>query len=149
MAEVSLSAGELLAHIIPFQFLSSMQRLELVRRLEKRKFRDGDYIVRAGDRSRELFLLACGQVEIVERDHEPPRSIIEPGHYFGERAALFDSPREVSVRARGEVWLYALPAVDFLRLVDRNPIFSQAMANSLTVKQGIFLGYRRLWARIL
>lgn len=141
-------AEEALSHIIPFVFLPAEVRAALAARLEERRFSDGELIVRAGERSRAVFLLAEGRVETLAPDGAAA-SIIEAGHYFGERAALFDQPRQVTVRAAGAVRLLALPALDFLGLIDTQPTFAQALASSLTVKQGLFLGYRRLWALIV
>ena len=136
-------AEVLLARVIPFQFLPLARRRVLAGRLERRTFAADEVILREGDRSRDVFLLAEGQVEIAGDE-------LEAGHYFGERAALFDCPRQATVTARGEgAVTYSLPALDFLRLIEEEPVFAQALATSLTVKQGIFLGYRRLWARIL
>jgi len=135
--------------VIPCQFLTPQTRAILAERWERRPRNNGDIIIRKGDRSRELFLLASGQVEFLNPEQVHMLSSIEPGHYFGERAALFDSPRQVTARARGDVVVYTLPALDFLNLIDEHPVFAQALATSLTIKQGIFLSYRRLWARIL
>ena len=147
MSELS-SPEAVLSHIIPFLFLPTGLRQDLAGRLEARTFEQGAIIVRRGERSRSLFLLAAGLVEVLD-EHGAVISTIEAGNYFGERAALFEQPRQATVRACGTVHLYALSALDFLRLLEQQPTFAQALASSLTVKQGIFLGYRRLWARIL
>ncbi|RMG08171.1 MAG: cyclic nucleotide-binding domain-containing protein [Planctomycetota bacterium] len=141
---------EILERVIPFQFLARAQRARLAKRLELRRYRAGEYLLRAGERSRDVFLLGEGEVDCVD-DREPPivLSTIVAGHYFGERAALFDAPREVSIRARGDVAAYTLPGKDFLELVDTEPVFAQALANTLKVKQGIFLPYQRLYGRLL
>jgi CRP-like cAMP-binding protein len=144
------SAHDSLARTTPFQFLSQARRSALHERLEERRYQDGDLLVRCGERSRDVFLLAEGDVECVD-DRDPPvvLSTIRAGHYFGERAALFDQPRQVSIRARGQVLAYTLPGRDFLTLVDEVPVFAQALALALKVKQGIFVGYRRLYAQVL
>ncbi|MFT4978395.1 MAG: hypothetical protein ACI8S6_004305, partial [Myxococcota bacterium] len=142
-----MHAEALLAHIIPFLFLPQHRRIALAARLELRRFDDSDEIVRTGEHSREVFLLATGRVQAVSGGEV--LSTIEAGHYFGERAALFEQPRQVTVRADGPVELYVLPALDFLQLIDTSPTFAQALASSLTIKQGVFLGYRQLWANIL
>ena len=100
---------DLLERVIPFQFLSRARREALVERLERRRYANGDILVRAGERSRDVFLLAEGNVECID-DRQPPivLSTIEAGHYFGERAALFDMQRRVNIRARGNVVAYTL-----------------------------------------
>ncbi|MGE0709413.1 MAG: cyclic nucleotide-binding domain-containing protein [Planctomycetota bacterium] len=147
---MSSVGAQLLARVTPFQFLPAARRDLLAARLEERRYRDGELLIRQGERSREVFLLAEGDVECVD-DRQPPKilSTIHAGHYFGERASLFEQPREVSIRARGPVVAYTLPARDFLEAVDQLPVFAQALALALKVKQGIFVGYRHLYAKIL
>src|SRR5690606_6133367 len=133
--------------VMPFQFLSRARRAALVERMDERRYRPGEQVVRPGERSRDVFLLEEGVVEFVDA-REPPAvlSIVTAGHYFGERAALFEQPRSIGARARDEVVAWAIPGKDFLRLVDEEAVFAQALALTLKVKQGIFLGYRRLFA---
>ncbi|MFT5680912.1 MAG: hypothetical protein ACI8RZ_001818, partial [Myxococcota bacterium] len=137
----------MLAHTIPFLYLSSTAQASLADRMELRRYAPDDWIVRAGERSREVFLLADGEVGF--RSDGVQASVLQPGHFFGERAALFDAPRQQGGQAIGVVHLYVLSAVDFLRLIEENPPFRVSLARSLTVKQGIFQGYRSLWAEIL
>ncbi|MBL4848229.1 MAG: cyclic nucleotide-binding domain-containing protein [Planctomycetes bacterium] len=142
--------AELLAHVTPFQFLSAARRATLVTRLEERRYQDGERLIVSGERSRDVFLIASGKVDCID-DREPPvvLSTIQEGHYFGERASLFDRPREVTVRAAGPVIAFTLPGKDFLQLVDEVPVFAQALATALKFKQGLFVSYRKLYARIL
>lgn len=144
------SGHDMLDRVFPFQILPGARRQALGRRLEARHYRDGEVILRQGETSCDVHLLARGLVEALD-GRAPPEvlSTIEPGHYFGERAALFDKPRWVSIRARGEVATYSLPGKDFLDLVAEEPGFAQALALTLKVKQGIFLPYRKLLARML
>lgn len=144
------SGAELLARVTPFQFLSRARRQQLAERLEERRFAPGEKLVVSKERSRDVFLIASGSVDCID-DREPPEilSRIQAGHYFGERAALFDRPREVTIRAAEPVIAYTLPGKDFLELVDQVPVFAQALASALKFKQGIFVGYRKLYARIL
>jgi len=141
----------LLERIIPFQFLTAAERARLAGRLAARRVEAGGWVVRQGEESRDLFLLAEGRVEVLDESREPPKRVdlIEPGHYFGERAALFDQARACGVRARDDVLVHALPGAELVRLVREVPAFAMAMANLLKNKQGIFDPYRRLYARIL
>lgn len=141
---------DMLDRVFPFQVLPRARRDALAERLELRRYRDGDVILRKGETSRDVHLLAQGAVQAID-DRTPPAviSTIEAGHYFGERAALFEKPRRISIRACGDVVTYTLPGKDFLDLVSDVPTFAQALAQTLKVKQGIFLTYRKLYARLL
>lgn len=139
----------LLERVIPFQFLSARERAALVPRMEWREFPPGELILRQGERSRDVYLLAWGRVEVLEPATGLVLSTIDPGHYFGERAALFEMPRAVSLRALGAVGAWSLPGQDLLQLIERSPAFAMAMAGGLRTKQGIFHAYGRLYARLL
>lgn len=144
------SGEALLERVIPFRFLDESRRRELATRLEQRRYDAGQLLVRRGENSREVFLLAAGSIEALD-DHDPPQvsSRILAGHYVGERATLFDAPRRTTLRAAEPVIAYTLPGAEFLRLVEEVPTFAQALAHTLKIKQGVFVNYQRLYARIL
>ena len=145
------SAAELLERVVPFQFLPAERRSALARRMEWREFAPGEVIIRRGENSRDLYLLAAGQVEVRDDDLGAQATVttIEPGHYFGERAALFSQPRGRTITALEPVGAWTLPGQDFLELIEEEPAFAMSLASVLRVKQGIFHPYRRLYARIL
>ena len=145
-----LDPSRILARTTPFQFLSAERRREVRGRLERRTYTQGQALYRLGESSRELFVLAAGRVVLSGAGSPPVRlGTVAPGHVFGELAALFEQPRANTATAQGDVVAYALPSKDFLELVDQEARFSQALADVLRVKQGVFLPYRRLYARIL
>jgi CRP-like cAMP-binding protein len=138
---------ELVEQVIPFQFLPRARLDALASRLEQRRYRDGEILLEAGDRSRELLVLASGRIEAVNAQGHVASTVTE-GHYFAEQAALFDRPHSMSLRARGEVVVYALAAADLLPLVRDEPSFAHAFGSALRDKHGIFTNYRHLFARI-
>ena len=135
--------------MLPFAFLPPARRQPLVGRLTRHEHLAGEVILTQGEPSREVLLLAAGEVEVI-RDGVV-MSTVTAGHYVGERAALFRCPRQATIRVLpgAPAVTYALPGDDFLALIAESPVFAQALAASLTVKQGIFAGYQQLWARIL
>lgn len=141
--------SDFLERVLPFQFLPGVQRRELASRLSLRHFADGEAIVRQGENSRAVFLLAEGAVSVFDEELRIKHNVIYAGHYFGERAALFDQPRRLTLRARDAVTLYVLPEKDFLSTVKQFPVFAMALGSTLQVKQGIFLAFRRLYAKVL
>jgi len=138
-----------LERVLPFQFLPGERRRELASRLSLRRFTDGEQVVRQGENSRAVFLLVEGAVSVYDEVLNHEHNTIYPGHYFGERAALFDQPRRLTLRARGETAVYVLPEKDFLDTVRESPVFAMALGSTLQVKQGIFLAFRRLYAKVL
>lgn len=134
--------------VLPFRFLDAAGR-ELARsRLTEQAFAPGQTIARKGDtEDQRIFLLLEGQVEAIDRKGRPEYEI-EPGHYFGERAALFDLPRMFDMRAAGPVRVAALPRSVFLELIENQPAFAQALGQMLREKQGIFKAFDRFLAEL-
>jgi len=94
------------------------------------------------------LLLESGRVDCID-DHGRVASTITAGHYFAEQQALFDRPLALTLRARGDVEIYALPADDLAALVREEPRFTHALAGALRERFGIFTRYRHLYAQIL
>jgi len=140
----------LLLQVHPFQFLSAARRAWLGERMVARRYRDGDIIVEELDDSRDVFVIAAGSVEAIDDLREPPvrLSLITAGHYIGERSVLFEAPRQLTLRAVGDVEVQVIPPEAFLTLVEEEPAFAQALARALTGKQGIFGAYLHMTARV-
>jgi CRP-like cAMP-binding protein len=145
-----MDAVGLLERVIPFQFLSASRREALAATLEQRVFAPGDMVIHQGEETRELFLLAEGQIAFFD-DADPADvvSVATAGQYFGEQAPLFGRPRRLSARAHGPVTTFVLSGDAFLELVEENTVFAQALGNALRDKHGVFARYQHLYARIL
>ena len=146
---------ELIEQVIPFRHLGPVQQAELLAEMVEVEYPDATMIINQGDTDdRRVFLLLEGIVEVIEvidaerllsrKKHE-----IMPGHYFGERAGLFDVPREVSLRALGTVRCATMTGDHFLRLIHEYPAFAQAMGDMLRDKQGVFAPFEQFVAKLL
>jgi glutaminase len=92
--------------------------------LERRRFSEGETIVRKGDPASEMFLLMSGEVSVVlALGSEKPRRLatVSPGMTFGELALLDRAPRSADVRADQAVECYALSAAAFQGLGETHP----------------------------
>jgi hypothetical protein len=129
-----------LQQVIPFRFLDRQQRADLLVDLNEEIFATGEVLSRQGGADRRIFLMAEGSVEVLDRRTDPPTRItlIDAGHYFGERAALFEMPRRYELRAVEPARCFTMPAERFLNLIETSSPFAQALGNILRVKQGIF-----------
>jgi CRP/FNR family transcriptional regulator, cyclic AMP receptor protein len=61
-------------------------------------FEPGQYVLTAGSRTGQLFILRQGLVEVV-RDGLQIATVSEPGAVFGELALILDKPHTADVRA--------------------------------------------------
>jgi glutaminase len=92
--------------------------------LQKKSYREGEGIIRAGDTSAELFFLQRGKVSVVlelKPGHVQRLATYSPGMAFGEVALLDRSPRSASVLADSEVECLVLGSDDFDHLTQTQP----------------------------
>ncbi|MCL2293815.1 MAG: cyclic nucleotide-binding domain-containing protein [Spirochaetes bacterium] len=145
------SAAALLERVIPFRFLSTQEKKKLVKALKGYSFNKGDVIYNKGDSEDSVYLIRKGVVETL--DYKASGSIrinvITAGHYFGERAALFNQKRIYTVRALSDVSCYSVSGKNFRQLVNSSKAFSKAMSTILRDKQGIFSAFDRFKAEVL
>jgi serine/threonine protein kinase/CRP-like cAMP-binding protein len=80
------------------------------------KARDGEEIVREGEKGTDLFVIIDGEVE-VDRKVEGIEAFINKlstGDFFGERGALHEETRSATIRAMGDVELLRLTRTQVL-----------------------------------
>ena len=71
--------------------------LQYCNNLPERRFAKGDVVIKQGDRTGVLYILAEGCVEIVKNDFQI-NTIDSPGSIFGEISVLLDLPHMATVR---------------------------------------------------
>ena len=71
--------------------------LELLQGHEMRRFDAGQFVIRQGEQTEELFFLIEGAVEVLKADVRVATAS-QPGLVFGEMAVLLGSAHTASVR---------------------------------------------------
>jgi hypothetical protein len=87
----------------------------------------GEQIIRKGDMGREMYLLARGEVEVLD-DAGAVVKTLKDGDVFGEIAILLSRPRTASVRAKTSCDLFVLDKSDFRRILRDHQQFAQGVA---------------------
>lgn len=104
----------------------------------------GEMLIKKGDIGRELYLVARGEVEILD-DAGEVMKVLSDGDIFGEIGVLMSRPRTASVRAKTSCDLFVLDKSDFSRILRDNPKFAAAIQQvakerySVNVKTEILL----------
>ena len=100
----------------------------------ERTYNDGDMIVREGERSREMFVIQSGRVEISKQvgEQELRLAVLERGDFFGEMSLLENLPRDANARALGETQLLVISAGGLLVRLRRDPTFAFEMLHRLS-----------------
>lgn len=125
-ARVPARGIELLQAIPIFAPLPLPTLTRLAMQLERETARDGETIVRHGERGDRFYVVAAGRVEVDVGGR--PRPPIEAGGFFGEIALLRDEPRTATVTAAPDVELFTLARDDFLAAVAGHPDSTAAAA---------------------
>ena len=86
----------------------------------------GDLVIRKGDIGRELYLIARGEVEVLD-DVGNVLKVLRDGDIFGEIGVLLSMPRTANCRAKTSCDLFVLDKSDFSRILRDNPQFAEAV----------------------
>jgi CRP-like cAMP-binding protein len=104
-------------------FIGQMEHddvVALARSARTRVFHHGEVIVRAGETSTELFVVASGECVVTnEQGRELAR--LGVGDFFGEMALLTGEPRSATVSAATPCTLHVLQADAFSTVIARYP----------------------------
>ena len=101
------STMEILGQIPLFESLTDQELRQIAAITTTAEFRPGDYVVRQGQTSQDLWVLLRGACEVVderahgEKNGEPIMlAVLEPFDSFGEMSFFSPAPHSASVRAR-------------------------------------------------
>jgi glucose-6-phosphate 1-dehydrogenase len=85
----------------------------------------GDYIVRKGELSDQMYLVIRGQVEVIAGDGRV-LSTLGDGSFFGEIGLLLSQPRTASIRATTYCDTFVLNRQDFVKVLRDYPQFARS-----------------------
>ncbi|HVV38680.1 MAG TPA: cyclic nucleotide-binding domain-containing protein [Acidimicrobiales bacterium] len=101
----------------------------LIAAMERRRFRQGDTILEAGESDRSLYVLSDGTVEVLVAGRRGTKrtGIMETGAVFGEVAFFDGRPRSATVRALSDGELLRLGYDEWELLTARHPELGRAL----------------------
>jgi CRP-like cAMP-binding protein len=118
---------ETLRHIPLLNGLNESEFRQMADVIQLRQFASGEYIIRQGDESRDLWIVVSGQCEVVRRlkpgdeNHQPAESlmlaVLEPFNHFGEMSFFHPAPHSADVRARGPLELIQITHADYADMI--------------------------------
>ena len=118
--------------VLPFlSWLDEDAFVDVVDGVRLRRFSEEEVVIRQGDRSESIFMIADGEVtvhkDVDDDDGGVTLAHLRRGAVFGELALISDEPRQVSVLAHGDVDLIELRHADLLVASSSNPGVSAAL----------------------
>ncbi len=121
-----------------FPRLSEAQLASINSKLESLHASAGDLILRQGDPADKFYILARGEVDIIQELGGPPVIInhLTAGQFFGEVGLLAGTPRNASVRAATNCDLLALDRETFLAVMGNSLPTAQQYAEIVTQRGG-------------
>jgi CRP/FNR family transcriptional regulator len=107
--------------------LNESELHQIADNLRLRDFSAGEYVIRQGDQSRDLWIVLEGQCEVVRRlkpsenNHAPSESLVlavlEPLAHFGEMSFFHPAPHSADIRARGPLKLIQITHADYADMI--------------------------------
>ena len=125
---------ELLRGIELFAPLPQPTQESLAQVLRPVRLASGEELFRQGDVGDRFYIVADGEVEIVIDGHVVRETV--PGGYFGEISLLRDVPRTATVRAKGDVELFALDRDDFIAAVTGHAASAEVADSVIATRLG-------------
>jgi uncharacterized membrane protein len=119
--------GDVLGTVPLFQRLSSHERADLERVLERRTFALGEQIFSIEEPGDSLYIVGSGTVELFVKDDAGGKIVLTvcgPGEVFGELSLFDGGPRTASAVALEESTLLVLERDDLLTFLGQHPAAS-------------------------
>jgi len=98
-----------------FSHLDDGERSDIFDAMFAVEHKDGQVIIQQGDDGDNFYIIECGDVDIYVNDKMV--LTITVGGSFGELALIYGMPRAATVKAKGDVKLWAIDRVTYRRIL--------------------------------
>jgi CRP/FNR family transcriptional regulator, cyclic AMP receptor protein len=113
---------EALAGVDLFEGFTKKELAELAGLLKPFRFRAGESLMEAGDRSGRFYLITAGSAAVIANGRK--RLTLGPGEYVGEIAVIDEGPRTATVVAETDVETLSLASFNLRALLKTNATLS-------------------------
>lgn len=122
------------------QLVLNEEQLAIIEKYATSKsFKDGEFLVEAGKRDQNFYVIRSGVVEIIEYSQGMERSIWTGGHgeLLGDVSFLFGRAPNLSRVARGVVEAYEILPESLRRMIDEEPSLGNVMLTTMITRMQI------------
>ena len=127
--------ADFLAKVSLFSLMKKGDLKRIAKLVRHHSFREGDVIIREGDRDRRLFIIVSGEVEVTRNlgtKTEKSVRTLGPPSYFGEMALIDDLVRSASVVAREKTRLLSLDHWNLREEIEKYPAMAMELLQMLS-----------------
>lgn len=124
------SIGPAVRDLDLFVPLTEAERARILDGAVEKRFAPGEIIVREGDRTSSMFVVAAGRAAVSAHGSggdSTSLAFLEPGTAFGEISLLTGEPRSATVRALTETLLVEIDQATMAPIVRNNPALCHAL----------------------
>jgi CRP-like cAMP-binding protein len=124
-----------------FEVCDAEQRRLLAFASERKRFKPGTVIYKAGDAPEGALVLVSGTVSTYqEGDDENPHVVTQPGSTLGAMSLVVARPRPVTVKSVDQVEMLFVPRSAFLKLCNQAPDLAARAADRIRRELVGYLG---------
>jgi CRP-like cAMP-binding protein len=97
-------------------------------------FKDGETIIRQGEKGNCMYVVQSGQVEVVQTtDHgDQHLATLRPGDFFGEMSVFEKEVRSATVRSVGEAKVLKVDKRTLLRRIKEDPLLAVNLLQTMS-----------------
>ena len=137
MVHVQVLICEMLRKIEFFSGRGTDELSQIAEKMEARRFKGGDVLIRQGEVGDRFYLLREGEVDVRVADAAGERMVatLGVGQYFGERALITGETRNATVVGRGPGMAYALDKENFDAALAAAPSLREQLKRNYFARQ--------------
>jgi CRP-like cAMP-binding protein len=129
MARGANAKIDLIKAVPLFEHCSKGELAQIAQIADEIHLRQGKVLITEGERGREFFVIASGEVEVTRQGKR--LATLGPGDFVGEMALLSKVPRSATVSATSEVDVLVITDRAFAGLLEKVPSLWPKLAQAL------------------